>query len=225
MLSVVTSDALDGTDIVRQYPAFYRQMLADPQLYAAFVDALSLLQESEQGRLPPLPGPANSDLSFMECMRLPVGEVVTQADGQCCVSWRRSQTALQQMLEKVVQPRSLSVYRSSSFFELRWLMLLQGQVKLKGQLLCMLLEAERPPADPNVLRPRLYVTCSHPGTSLQARLHWGKYEATLHVDPYAVNRFPDLPLEDALNQGGEHVADDLLLQLSGRKTDGTPILD
>src|SRR5512140_2821535 len=61
LLSLVVNDALRGVDISARYPAFYQQMLVDPDLQQAFLDALSILEQPAVSSL----AESQPDLGFL----------------------------------------------------------------------------------------------------------------------------------------------------------------
>lgn len=79
MLSLVVNDALEGVDIARRYPAFYRLLLADPRLRWAFLEALEIREKEEDGELESLPDPLDVDLAFLEQVH-PLQAMVDTAD-------------------------------------------------------------------------------------------------------------------------------------------------
>lgn len=86
MLSLVVNDALEGVDIARRYPTFYRRLLADPQLRRAFLEALEILEKDKTGELVPLPDQLDVDLTFLEWAHPLSAMVDTEPSG----SWRLS---------------------------------------------------------------------------------------------------------------------------------------
>ncbi len=49
MLSLVVDEALQGVDIVKTYPDFYQQLLANAELRQAFLNALEMLEGDQPG--------------------------------------------------------------------------------------------------------------------------------------------------------------------------------
>ena len=47
ILSIVVDDAINGIDIIVEYPDFYQRMLANKSLRQAFIEALEILAPSD----------------------------------------------------------------------------------------------------------------------------------------------------------------------------------
>jgi hypothetical protein len=55
LLALIVEEAARDVDIPQRFPAFWRKMMADAELYEAFLDCLELLGADRAGRLRPWP--------------------------------------------------------------------------------------------------------------------------------------------------------------------------
>ncbi len=214
MLSLVVDDALQGVDIIKQYPAFYRKLLNNSELRQAFLDALDLLERSETGELTPLPEMSPPDLSFLKADSAPNPIIEHFSPEKWRVTWR----LLQDQLANLFMPSNL-VYRSDPLdLEDNGTVLLRSQVDVDGTQIDLFLEAIRRVDEPN----RLYLslsTTSLTSTQLpavQAHLQWGAFQQTVVIDQYGRARFQPLPLTAVLDETTQTFQDDLQLILESR---------
>jgi hypothetical protein len=50
LLALMVDEALRGVDVPQRYPAFWRKMMAEAELYEAFLDYLQLREADRAGR-------------------------------------------------------------------------------------------------------------------------------------------------------------------------------
>lgn len=65
VLSMVASDALQGSDVSQHYQEFYRLLTQHEALHRAFVEIVEILSESADPEWNPLPKPPDEDVSFL----------------------------------------------------------------------------------------------------------------------------------------------------------------
>ena len=212
MLSLVLSDALQGVDIISQYPDFYRELLADAELRQTFLDALELLEKEKAGQLFPLPEETIPDLGFLKtAVASPRPAIENPVPGQWRVTWR----LLQAQLTRIFQPPALA-YRPGSFsLEDKSDILLRSQFKINGQSYDIFLEAVCPVNEPDNLR--LYLAAAPltdtPLPAMSAHLQWGDIHRTAVTDSYGYVRFQPIPLTAVLDKTGQNIRADLQLTL------------
>lgn len=206
--------ALQGVDIVKQYPAFYQKLLTDPELRQTFLDALDLLERSEAGELTPLPQMPPPDLSFLKTASAPNPIIEHFSPEKWRVTWR----LLQDQLANLFMPSNL-VYRSDSLdLEDNGTVLLRSQVNVAGTQIDLFLEAIRGVDEPN----RLYLSLSTTSLTstqlpaMQAYLQWGTFQQTAVIDQYGRARFQSLPLTAVLDETTQTFHNDLQLILESR---------
>jgi len=205
-LSLAVNDALEGVDITRRYPAFYRRLLADPHLRQIFLDAMDMLERSEEGGLDPLPRPVDVDLSFLR----------PEANEGARPSSRRESLlvkltrARDQLRELFVPPSAaVPVRRVLSGMEDAYITLIRSDVSTAQGEFEVILEGRRPAAS-NALHLSLMLISrkeSTDGPDLDATLSWGAYRETRPLDPRGQAAFPPLPLELILDEEGDVLAD------------------
>lgn len=211
MLSLVVNDALQGIDIIRQYPAFYRKLLANAELRQAFLDALDLLERRDAGELTPLPEMPPPDLSFLKTAVTPKPLIEHFSPEKWRVTWH----LLQDHLANLFMPSNL-VYRSDSLdLEDNGIVLLRSQVDVDGTQIDLFLEAIRHVDEPN----HFYLYLSTTSLSniqlpaIQAHLQWGAFQQTVEIDQYGRARFQPLPLTAVLDETTQTFHNDLQLIL------------
>ncbi len=210
MLSLVVNDALEGVDIARRYPSFYRRMLADPQLRWAFLEALEILEQDKSGGLEPLPEGLDVDLSFLERAQPPSPILQEKPAGLWRLAWERPATYLQSLLLDTLLT-SRPIHRAlTNFLEDDRLMLVDDTVEIAGDELGVLLEAVRPAAAPDALHLSLLIT-AETASSLQATIEWGAFRETAVVKAFRRVTFPPLPLADVVDEIGQQIAAALCL--------------
>lgn len=212
MLSLVVNDALEGVDIARRYPAFYRRLLADSQLRQAFLEALEILEKEKAGELEPLPDYLDVDLTFLKQAHSLQAMVDTELSGSWRFSWHRPISYLQSRL--VVSFATVDpVYRSGAeFLEDDRLTLVDDVVEVAGDEIGVLLEAVRAANAPDALHLSLLVTAGAPD-SLWATMEWGAFHETVLVEAIGRVIFPPLSLAAIVDDAGQKIVADLCLTI------------
>ncbi|MCI0398284.1 MAG: hypothetical protein L0332_28940 [Chloroflexi bacterium] len=216
MLALVVNDALEGEDIPRRYPAFYRAMLANPKLYRAFLETLTILEESRKGELEPLSASPGYRLDFLNAI-FPQSVIEYPAAGQWRVVWDQSVEQMETIFQQSNLAGQPAHYSEEKLLDDDGLTLLRSQVTVAGLELDVRLDAWRSPANPPALELLLAVLdykaqLAH--CCLQASIQWGEYQATATLDRYGLARFPALLLKMILDEPGAKVAAGLRLNLA-----------
>jgi len=203
MLSLVVNDALEGVDIARRYPTFYRRMLADPQLRWAFLEALEILEKEKAGELEPLPDELDVDLSFLERAQPPPVIIETGPSGILRLSWERPVTYLQSLLlDAIAAPRPR--YRAfANVLQDERLTLVEDTIAVVDEEMGVLLEAVRPAGAPNDIHLSLLLMAEG---SWRATLEWGSFRETAVVQAFDRVTFPPVPLADVVDKVGKRMA-------------------
>ncbi len=200
MLSIVVDDALAGHDIAKLYPTFFAKMIANPRLYAAFIDTVEMLEADQNDKLTPLPDPPSRDLHFLQARPAYTPQIShSKKDG-----WRITWELLQNQLHELFFPNPDGVYRyGRSLLEDESLILIHDEVTMAGQSLVLLLEAVWPVAEPEILRLQIMIVTEQTIDSIiQAQIKWGQYTAKADLDAYGRARFPDTPLNAIMDADG-----------------------
>jgi len=205
MLSLVVNDALEGVDITRRYPTFYRRLLAEPQLRQIFLDAIDLLERSEAGDLEPLPQPADTDLSFLTSKEEEEDNPTFPVDRlRILLSRTREQ------LQELFAPPPAAVPLRSAFtgMEDDYITLLRSDVSTGEGEFEIILEGRRPAAG-NALHLTVMLVPREESAArpnIDATLSWGTYEEKRALDARGRASFPPLPLNVILNERGDVLA-------------------
>lgn len=211
MLSVILSDALAGVDIASRYPAYFRRIMAEPTLSAAFLDALDMLETSlEEVEAEQLP-PATVALPFLKETKA-APQLRHTSEGRRQVIWRLFHDRLNR---EFFGPSDL-VYRSSgrSLLEDESFILIEDSVQIDQLALNVMLEAIQPMTEPGWLRLQLNTAAqSDPLPPLEATITWGDFKATATPDRYGYATFPLLALETIVDPVEMLVVSDLQLVL------------
>jgi hypothetical protein len=220
MISLVVSDALQGTDIRQRYPAFYQRVQNDAELRQTFIDVLALAEASALGKLAPLPGPASRDLSFLKKVD-PKPVVELAAPGRWRAIWRQNITHLQEMVRVAFSTPPDLAYRSTDpFLAAPWFTLLRSDMEVETIHLTALLEASQilTEAEASALLLAIGVTIAPTGNSerlplLRAHLSWGNYNETTVVSERGRATFPLLSLAMVTDETRQKFTADLQLTL------------
>lgn len=210
MLSLVVNDALDGVDIARRYPVFYRRLLADPRLRWAFLEALEILGKEEDGELDSLPASLDIDLPFLERTQPLEAMVETKLSGSWRLSWQRPIPYLQSRLIDSFAPADPTNRSPADFLEDDRITLVDGVVEVAGDEIGVLLEFVRPAGAPDVLHLSLFVTAGAIA-SFRATVEWGNFRETARVAAFGGVTFPPLSLADLLDDVGQKITAALCL--------------
>lgn len=200
MLSLVINDALEGVDITRRYPTFYRRLLANAHLRQIFLDAMEALQKDEA--LDPLPEGASMDLSFL------APEEKATPDAQPPIEQLRvTLTRTRQQLRDLFAPPPAAVPMRSALagMEDEYVTLLRSDVATEEGKLEVILEGRRP-ATADALYPVVLLILPEEVAlqrSLEVTLQWGSYRETESLDQRGRASFPPLALDAILDEEGD----------------------
>ena len=213
MLAVLISEALDGVDIARRYPHFFKRLLVDAGLRAAFLESLEALEGDHNSAREALPLPPSRDLSFLKKVQRATPDKVETASGGWTMRWRRSAqdiAGLFSFLSADLQPG----YRSTGgFLEDETVTLLRGRVTSRTMELDVTLEATRPAAQPDELHLGLWILPVDEGVtqvedlSLLATVQWAAYEAQVEITGDGYYTLPARKLEDVVDDTQRATAD------------------
>ena len=194
-------DALEGVDISRRYPNFYRQLLADPVLRRQFIEAIEILIADTEGTLEPLPESIDIDLSFLGKEQSTVAG--GDAPSRWRLMWQRTARQLEETLGAFLSPPELALRSSGAFPEDDYLTLLDEVREVGGQEVALLLGATRYLANPDVLHLSLIVSVDQaPSAPLHAEIRWGRFETALTVGASGVAEPPPVPLAAIVDDEG-----------------------
>lgn len=202
MLSLVINDALDGVDISRRYPNFYRRLLADLDLRQAFLDALAILEPEDLSDWEAFPKSPVIKMGFLEEeVQQPLVEVAKEG---WRIIWQRSVLQLEQILGVSSEADTGLAWRGAraNALEEESLPLLRDSALIGEQQVEVFLEATRPPGPGRQLEPTVIVISAEVEQPLQAILRWGSYEATAAVGPDGFAHLPVLPLAAIFDETG-----------------------
>lgn len=215
MLSLVINDALEGADIRRRYPAFYRRLLAEPPLRQIFLDAIELLETDGAGELDPLPQAASIDLSFLAPEEKATADPPTTFE-QLRVTLTRTR---QQLRDLFAPPPAAAAMRGAlAGMEDEYVTLLRSDVPTEQGELEVILEGRRPAAA-DALHPVVLVIQPEEAAlplPLQITLEWGSYRETESLDQRGRASLPPLALDAILDEQGD-VVTGLKLQLAAQQ--------
>lgn len=211
MLSLVINDALQGIDIQKQYPAFYKQLTTDRALRDAFLEIMEIAAEGEPEPAPSAPSIVDK-LPFLAT--LPPHRTFKALTGPWRLTWQQTIAQLNAVfLSRTAEP----AYRSDMYMEDPWYILLRDSIDLSNTSLNIFLEAAQQGEKPEELQLALALAIHAPPTeplpSLKATLTWGSYhEQTVITTPSRIN-FPPVPLTQILNEPMTSFLSDLHLSL------------
>lgn len=215
MFSLVVQDALSGIDISQRYPTFYGKMMADPALYAMFIDALAVLEADGRQELLPVPPVQEPELAFLKKQPDPQPAIDQSTPGR----WRIAWTLFWDQLQAVLFPAPDLVFRSAApLLEDESIILLHHLTAIDGQEVETVLEAILRVAQPDVLRLQVTAVGETPLPPLQATLRWGTFAHTAVLDAYGRANFPPMPLDILVDEQGRWRAEDLQLLLETQQT-------
>lgn len=206
LLDLMAEQALQGIDISKSHPAFFRKLLANAALRQAFLETLEAMEQMQAG-IPPAsipPAALSEPPHYQEILnKVPPQPVVDWWHRQRWrVSWR--QTAGQ--LQSIFLPASPApIYRAEvdPTGDVRYA-LFRSQVDVNGLLLDVALDAVHPAAA-DALNLTLAVAQAGETPPLFATLSWGSYRQTQMVTPTPLS-FPPLPIAAILDPTQEKIA-------------------
>lgn len=195
MLSLIVSGALNGEDISRQYPTFYKKLLENPKLRVAFLDALELIEAERAGELAPMPGGFQTELTFLKAEpSAPLVEFLTAQ------KWRASWGKTLEQLRAIFSPPELAYRADPSLTEDPWFTLLREEMQTKDVTYDVMLDCTLSAENEEALSTsiNLAVTLgSHEkdaGFPLRANLSWGDYHQSILINDEGRFNFPDVPM-------------------------------
>lgn len=205
LLDLMAEQALQGVDISKSHPTFFRKLLANAALRRAFLETLETMERMQAG-IPPasLPSAALSEPPhYQEILnKVPPQPVVDWWHQQRWrVTWR--QTAAQ--LQSIFLPASPSpTYRAEidPTGDIRYA-LFRSQVDVEGFLLDITLDAVHP-AGADALNLTLAVAQASGMPPLFATLSWGSYRQTQTLTSTSLT-FPPLPIDQILDPTQEKI--------------------
>lgn len=215
MLAHLISAALDGVDIPRRYPQAFRRLVADPDLRAAFLEAIEIM---EMGPSLDLPLPASRDLSFLQSVERNPPPGGADAPSAWPVRWRRSAEEIAGLFSFLSQSPAPALREAAGFLEDETVTLLRGKVSAVGLELDVTVEATRPAEQPDELRLSLWVlSAGEPTTSQPARhgkdaalvatVTWGAYETEVTITGDGHYALPSRALSSVLDDADSSAGD------------------
>ncbi|MBP6469729.1 MAG: hypothetical protein KBE23_07475 [Chloroflexi bacterium] len=215
MFSLVVQDALSGIDISQRYPTFYGKMMADPALYAMFIDALAMLEADGRQELMPVPPVQEPELAFLKKQPAAQPTIDQSAPGK----WRIAWTLFWDQLQALLFPAPDLAFRSAApLLEDESIILLHHLATIDGQEVETVLEAILRVAQPDTLRLQATAVGEPSLPPLQVTLRWGTYGHTAVLDAYGRAKFPPMPLDMIVDEQGRWRAEDLQLLLETQQT-------
>lgn len=231
MLAVMISEAMNGVDIARRYPRFFRRMLVDAELRAAFLDGLKALEE---GRLPAadvLPRPPSRDLSFLK--RAPVARTAAkiQEENAYLARWTRAGRDLVNLLNFALRSshdlftlgEPAPLYRSADdSLQDAAATLLQGRVSGNNVEVNITLEGVRNAEQPDELQLTLWVLSAKEefqppaDLALVAHVDWGDYHQEVEISAEGSYALPPRKIE-ALGDDDGDISDDLHITIHHKR--------
>ena len=211
LLDVMAEQALQGVDISKNHPVFFRKLLANAALRQAFLETLEAMERMQAG-IPPAripPAALSEPPPYQEILnRVPPQPVVDWWHRQRWrVSWRQSAVQLQSIF---LPASSAPTYRAEvdPSGDVRYA-LFRSQVDVNGLLLDVALDAIHP-AGADALNVVLAVAPASEAPPLFATLSWGSYRQTQMLTPAPLT-FPPLPIAYILDPSQEQIRDPLNL--------------
>ena len=235
ILATLISDAMDGVDIAQRYPFFFRCLLADAELRAAFLDAVHILGGGEAAESERLPSPPSRDLSFLNKARpssvdRPSPDIVVEPAGWK-LRWKRSAEELATLFSLLSPDLDVAFRSISAFPEDETVTVLRGSMTSKEFDLDLTLDATRLAAKPDELQLTLWVLTANDADStnpadaapplafsLIARVKWGNYDEQIEIEGPARYSLPPRPISEIVDESG-NVIGELTVSLRARRDD------
>jgi hypothetical protein len=215
MFSIVVSDAINGVDINKRYPNFYRQMLRNPEIFQAFLDVIEVVEADKEGLLEPVEAMSTAVPVVMADEAQPVLEWLNL--GNWVVKWEQTVIQLNAIFRDLGSELSLKTVRSvRGFLEESVAPLIRSEVVVEDKNFGVRLSAVLDD-DPEALNLKLVVavldddSADFPLTSLRAGIHWGEYQAVQSLNELGQAAFPPLPIKSITDETGEAINTDLKL--------------
>lgn len=222
MMSFMVSEAARGVDLAARYPAFYRRLQEEPDLWERFEDSLDLLRRSQTNTLEPLPGPPSHDLSFLQTRPRPECTFITAERG----GWGMTFTLnAAQLNSRFFSRQAEPVTRHGlgiGLDEDNWFTLFRETIVGEDGSWWVVLEGTPVAgveAGLHLVVMVLPITESEKAeVCWQVSLTWGNYTATVVKDKAGRANFPWLSLEAVQGKDGPGIREDLVLTLTDPRT-------
>jgi hypothetical protein len=211
MLSLMVNRVLNGEDIAKRYPTFYRKLLGDTDLREAFLDALEAIETERTNRQLPSPFGKKAELTFLGRQRTqPVLEL--RESHQWRTTW---QTTLEQ-IQAIFSPSELAYRSSPGLLEDPWFPLLRDEIKIEGSTYAVALECTLADIGDILsaylnLAVTLGTNADKQNFPIQANLHWGDYQESILIMEEGRARFPDIALDKVLDESQQNIRSGLTL--------------
>jgi hypothetical protein len=215
MIAILVNDALDGIDVAARYPDHYRRLLAVPELHAAFLEILELLEKDRAGELAPLPAEPSHDLSFLPASTTPTPAFEKTPGGQWRATWRQTARQVQALFAGLFQPPDLAYRDAGLWPDENDLTLIRSQIEVAQGTLDVTLEAGVLAEQPDALGLSLLATTATPtaASAIEAHLTWGTYAQTVAVPLNQRVSFPPIDLKAITDPTTAEFTADLHLRL------------
>jgi hypothetical protein len=213
MFSIALGDARRNVDISLSHPAFYRRLLADPQLRQAFLDGLDDLA-------PPHPLDEDSLPAGLTQRARPIADILREArasqptretasTGAWQLRWERTREYLQTLLLSPAPATNGATYRrdDASALDEEAVTVIMEEVQVDDLSAQLLLEVARRPETPHLLHPILSLTSEEAMApqQLQVTLQWGPYRETSPLDAAGRANLPPIPAAGITDDAGSVV--------------------
>ncbi|MCB9134784.1 MAG: hypothetical protein H6636_05110 [Anaerolineales bacterium] len=210
MLSLVINDALQGIDIQKKYPAFYKRLTEEAALRDAFLDIMDMVQDDLTEPTTTMPSPFEK-LPFLA---FPISHPILNilAD-RWQLTWQQSIA----QLNAIFLPQTGLSFRGEEELDDPWFVLLRENVEISGKFVNVFLEATQEEISPDQLHFALAVGIDtlpkDTWPSLSATLTWGEYAATIPLKLQGRTMFPPVLLSQILDEQMTSFHSDLHLLL------------
>ena len=182
MLALIVSDALNGVNIFKEYPNFYRKLLSDNELLETFLDILTLSEMNQTSKLALLPDSPSKNLNFLHHTPSSISRPLVEN------LFEHNKIVLRHAAEQIQLIFLAGLGRTPAFTrrglgEEQLFSLLQDEVMLGDIQIAITLEATWQLDEPDVLDLILVAgvlsgQVNVEDFSLEANLHWGSYNET-----------------------------------------------
>jgi hypothetical protein len=214
MVSLILSGVLQGEDLSKRYPEFYKKLLENANLRQAFLDALESIEAERNGDLVPMPGAGSHSLDFLDDKRSEPA-VESLGNDNLRLRWKRT---LEQ-IQAVFSPQELAYRAALDPIEEPWFTLLRDELSVSGSTYAVALECTLSNERENALSTFLNLAVTLGDTPhnvqfpLRASLNWGDYQESVLLPEEGRARFPDILLSTIFDASQEQVRAGLTLTL------------
>lgn len=207
-LSLFLEDALQGVDVSRRYPGFYKKLIIDPELRQAFLDILHLMDENIDQALASIPSPARANLEFL---------LIDKTSRSMEKGWKFHWLRTRQELQAIFSPPQLTYRNGTDFLADQEFIIFQNNFRIDNfqysiSIICALgeeLEAG--------FLTRMNVGITPEGSSSHPRLRtileWGHYKESVIIAGEGRITLPPIALAKILDSDLENVVSDLELTI------------